>query len=91
MTKNTKTKTSKAKKKTAAKARPVYQVEITRSGKWWAIEVPELPGTYSQAKRIDQVETMAREATAITADVDESSFDITHRDRLRSDQSCRAS
>lgn len=58
------------------KARTLYQVDITRSGKWWAIEVPELPGTYSQAKRIDQVEAMAREAIAMMTDADETSFDI---------------
>jgi len=57
-------------------AKPIYDVEITRSGKWWAIEVPDLPGTYTQAKRIDQVEETVREAIALMNNVNETSFDI---------------
>lgn len=33
-----------------------------RSGGWWAIELPEYPGVYSQARRIDQVPAMAADA-----------------------------
>ena len=47
-----------------------YRVRAIRSGSWWAITVPELPGVFSQAKRLDQVETMAREAVAMMLDVD---------------------
>ena len=47
-----------------------YRVRTVRSGSWWAITVPELPGVFSQARRLDQVETMAREAIAMMLDVD---------------------
>lgn len=47
-----------------------YRVRAVRSGSWWAITVPELPGVFSQARRLDQVETMAREAIALMLDVD---------------------
>ncbi len=33
-----------------------YTVRVRRSGAWWAIDVPELPGVYSQARRLDRVE-----------------------------------
>ncbi|MPY93361.1 MAG: XRE family transcriptional regulator [Acidimicrobiia bacterium] len=33
-----------------------------RSGDWWAVEVPDLPGVFTQARRIDQVEAMVRDA-----------------------------
>ncbi len=33
-----------------------------RSGKWWAIEVPDQPGVFSQAKRLEQVPEMAADA-----------------------------
>ncbi|MDE0700006.1 MAG: type II toxin-antitoxin system HicB family antitoxin [Acidimicrobiaceae bacterium] len=48
-----------------------YQVEVVRSGDWWAITVPELDGVFSQAKRLDQVESQAREAIAMMLDIDE--------------------
>ncbi len=47
-----------------------YRVRAVRSGSWWAITVPELPGVFSQARRLDQVEAMAREAIAMMLDVD---------------------
>ena len=36
-----------------------------RSGDWWAIEVPEIPGLFTQAKRLDQVEEMVVDAAAM--------------------------
>jgi predicted RNase H-like HicB family nuclease len=50
-----------------------YQVDVVRSGNWWSITVPALTGVFSQAKRLDQVEAMAREAIAMMLDVDEAS------------------
>ena len=47
-----------------------YRVRAVRSGSWWAITVPDFPGVYSQARRLDQVEAMAREAIAMMLDVD---------------------
>jgi len=46
-----------------------YQVKVERSGSWWAISVPELPGLFSQAKRLDKVDSIAREAIALMLDV----------------------
>jgi predicted RNase H-like HicB family nuclease len=56
--------------------RPTYKVAAVRSGRWWAIEVPELRGVFSQARRLDQVESMAREVIALMLNVPEDSFDI---------------
>lgn len=47
------------------------RVEAVRSGDWWAITVPELGGIFTQAKRLDQVESRAREAIAMMLDIDE--------------------
>ena len=49
-----------------------YQVKVERSGSWWAITVPELPGLFSQARRLDKVDAIAREAIAMMLDVKES-------------------
>jgi predicted RNase H-like HicB family nuclease len=56
--------------------KPTYRVTAVRSGRWWAIEVPELRGVHSQARRLDQVESMAREVIALMLEVPEDSFDV---------------
>ncbi|MGD0861811.1 MAG: type II toxin-antitoxin system HicB family antitoxin [Candidatus Limnocylindrales bacterium] len=61
-----------------------YRVTATRTGRWWAIEVPELPGVHSQARRLDQVESMAREAIALLLGVGEDAFDLTVEPNLPS-------
>lgn len=33
-----------------------------RSGGWWAVEVPEIPGLFTQARRLDQIDGMVRDA-----------------------------
>jgi predicted RNase H-like HicB family nuclease len=53
-----------------------YTAECRRSGAWWAITVPELKGVHSQAKRLDQVEDMARDAIAMFLDAAPDSFDV---------------
>ena len=60
--------------------RKAYRALATRgrrTGGWWAIEVPEIPGVFSQARRLDRVEAMARDAIALMRDVDPMSFDVT--------------
>lgn len=53
-----------------------YSVNAERSGDWWAITVSELPGVFSQAKRRDQIEEMARDAIALFLDVPVDSFRV---------------
>jgi predicted RNase H-like HicB family nuclease len=62
-----------------------YTAKAERSGSWWAIDVPELPGVYSQARRLDGVESMARDAIALFLDVDPGTLDIRVEMILRSD------
>lgn len=38
--------------------------EVVRTGAWWAIEVPEVPGLFTQVKCLDQVEGMVQDAVA---------------------------
>lgn len=33
-----------------------------RSDGWWAIDVPSLPGLFTQARRLDQVEALVKDA-----------------------------
>jgi hypothetical protein len=45
-----------------------YLVEVTREGRWWLISVPEIDGV-TQARRLADVEKMARDLIAITLDL----------------------
>jgi predicted RNase H-like HicB family nuclease len=53
-----------------------FTVRAQRSGKWWALDVPEVPGVFSQVRRLDQAEAMARDAIAAMLEVDSDSFAI---------------
>jgi hypothetical protein len=57
-------------------SRPSYTAVCRRVGDWWAIEVPQLRGVHSQARRLDQVEAMAREAIALLRGVSTDGFDL---------------
>jgi predicted RNase H-like HicB family nuclease len=50
--------------------RKTYRAAARRSGQWWAVTVPELRGVFTQARRLDQVAEMAREAVALYLEVD---------------------
>ena len=42
-----------------------YKVEVTRDGRWWMVHVPEID-QLTQARRIGEVEEMARSLIAIS-------------------------
>ena len=54
--------------------RRTYDVHVHREGKFWAIDVPGIG--FTQASRLTAVEETAREAVALTAEVDEDTFDL---------------
>lgn len=53
-----------------------YTARCVRTGDWWAITVAELTGIFSQARRLEQVEGMAREAIALMLEVAPDSFEV---------------
>jgi predicted RNase H-like HicB family nuclease len=53
-----------------------YIARCERSGGWWAITVPELKGLHTQAKRLDQVEPVVRDAIALVLNIPSDSFDV---------------
>jgi predicted RNase H-like HicB family nuclease len=56
--------------------RIVYTATAERTGKWWALSVPEIPGVHTQVRRLDLASAMVREAIALMLDVPEDSFDV---------------
>ena len=56
--------------------RTTHRVTTTREDGWWILEVPDIRGVFSQARRLDQAEAMARDAIAAMLDVAEDGFDV---------------
>jgi hypothetical protein len=56
--------------------RPRYTAHVTREGRWWMVAVPEIDGL-TQAVRLSEVATMARELVALVLDVEPDAFDLT--------------
>jgi predicted transcriptional regulator/predicted RNase H-like HicB family nuclease len=53
--------------------------QVQRSGDWWAIEVPEVPGVFTQAKRLEHVADTVADAVATMLDdvtVDDVQVDV---------------
>ncbi|MGP3947185.1 type II toxin-antitoxin system HicB family antitoxin [Streptomyces sp. 7N604] len=53
-----------------------YRVIARRAGDWWALEVPDLPGVFSQAKRLEKADDAAREAIAVMLDVEPDKIEV---------------
>lgn len=45
-----------------------YKIEIARDGRWWMVHIPEIDGL-TQARRLSEAETMAREYIALSEGV----------------------
>lgn len=61
----------------ATMSRLTYAAVCRRVGDWWAIDVPDAQGVHTQARRLEQVEAMARDAVALLCNVPADSFDVT--------------
>ncbi|MFK0049395.1 type II toxin-antitoxin system HicB family antitoxin [Streptomyces sp. NPDC090741] len=46
-----------------------YRALAIRAGKWWAVDVPEVPGVHTQGLNLIEAAKMAREAVALTFDI----------------------
>ncbi len=62
--------------------RSTYTAIVEPDQGWWAIRISELPGVFSQAKRLDRVEVTAGDAIALFLDIAPDSFDVVVRERL---------
>lgn len=60
----------------ATVSKRTYTATCRRVGDWWAVDVPEIRGVHTQARRLDQVEAMTRDAIALLKNVAPSSFDV---------------
>ena len=42
-----------------------YTARARRSAAWWALDVPEVPGAYSQARRLEQAPEAMADALSV--------------------------
>jgi len=59
-----------------------YTATAERSGKWWAVEVPDVPGAFTQGRNLKEAAEMAREAVALLLDVSEDEIEIDLQPKL---------
>ena len=57
-------------------SRKLYHVDAYQDGKWWSLQVREMPNAISQVKSLDQADEWIREAINIVSDEAEDSFDV---------------
>ena len=48
-----------------------------RSGDWWSVDVPEVDGLFTQAKRLDQIPAMVADAGELLTDIPADQFEVT--------------
>lgn len=48
-----------------------------RSGDWWSVDVPEVDGLFTQAKRLDQIPAMVADAGEVLTDIPAGQFEVT--------------
>jgi predicted RNase H-like HicB family nuclease len=53
-----------------------YTASAERSGKWWAVKVPDVPGAFTQGRNLKEAAEMAREAVALLLDLPEEQIEI---------------
>lgn len=51
--------------------------KVTRSGDWWAVEVPEVEGAFTQARRLEQIPEMVADAVHLLAGVPTEDVEVT--------------
>ena len=51
--------------------------KVTKSGDWWAVEVPEVDGAFTQARRLDQIPDMVADAVHLLTDVPAEDVEVT--------------
>jgi predicted RNase H-like HicB family nuclease len=64
--------------------KPRYKAIAVRSGRWWALAVPELEGVFTQSRRLDQAEPMIREVIGLMLQVPQDSFDVVVESQMES-------
>ncbi len=53
-----------------------YEVKATRSGEWWSLSVPDVPGAFSQSRTLARADEMIADAISLLTDEAPDSFAV---------------
>jgi predicted RNase H-like HicB family nuclease len=53
-----------------------YTAIAERSGRWWALQVPAVPGVFTQARTLKEARGMVRSAVSLALECPPDSFDV---------------
>lgn len=54
----------------------LLHARVVRSGGWWAVEVPEIDGLFTQARTLDEVPAMVKDAASLLTGRPASDFEV---------------
>ena len=53
-----------------------YRANVTRDGAFWFIQLPSLENVFTQARNLDEIESMTRDVISLMLDIPSDSFDL---------------
>ncbi len=68
-----------------AMSRMRYTAIAERSGRWWALHVPAVPGVFTQSRTLKEARSMVRSAVSLALECPPDSFDVDLEVRVSAD------
>ena len=53
-----------------------YRANVTEDGAFWFIQLPSLKNVFTQARNLDEIESMTRDVISLMLDIPADSFDL---------------
>ena len=53
-----------------------YKANVTKDGVFWFIQLPSLENLFTQARSLDEIESMTRDVISMMLDIHAESFDL---------------
>ena len=53
-----------------------YKANVTKDGLFWFIQLPSLENVFTQARNVDEIESMTRDAISIVLEIPADAFDL---------------
>lgn len=63
----------------------IYTANVSRDENWWVVTVDEVPGLFTQAKRLDQIPAMVKDALTLFPELENSPASATIRLAIQGD------
>ena len=53
-----------------------HRANVTKDGAFWFIQLPSLENVFTQARNLDEIESMTRDVISLMLDIPSDSFDL---------------